>query len=310
MKVSTVIPVYNEGASIYNNVIVIHDTMVKNNIEHSFVIVNDGSSDDTEQEILRLSEIIPDFSYINLSRNFGKEAAICAGLENANGDAVLVMDSDLQHPPKYIPDMVKIMENGDYDIVECVKQNRGKESFMQKVQAMLYYRLFDKATGLSIKNASDFKLLNKQALDAWLKFKENNTYFRGLSAWLGFKRYELPIQVDERKSGKSKWSKSKLIELAVNSFAAYTAAPLFFVLWLGIFVGIAAVAMTIETLYMYFSHHAQSGFSTVILLQLFIGSGIMISLSIIGLYIAKIYDEVKKRPRYIIKSSNIKQKNF
>lgn len=306
MTVSTIIPAYNEGSSLYNNVMTIHNVMTENGIEHTFIIVNDGSTDNTEAELLRLADEIPCLMYINLSRNFGKEAAICAGLENAGGDAALVMDADLQHPPRYIPDMVKAMTDGGYDIVECVKQDRGKESLLQKAQALLYYKLFDKATGLSTKNASDFKLMNRQALDAWLKFKENNTYFRGLSAWIGFKRYELPIQVDERKSGKSKWSKKKLIKLALNSFAAYTAAPLFFVLWLGIIVGIAAAIMTIQTLYMYFSHNAMSGFSTVILLQLFIGSGIMISLSIIGLYIAKIYDEVKNRPRYIIKSSNIK----
>ncbi len=239
---------------------------------------------------------------IRLSRNFGKEAALCAGLENAGGDAVLVMDSDLQHPPELIPEMVRLWRDEGYDVVEGVKQDRGRESILAKLAALMFYRTFRRTTGIDIGAASDFKLMDRSAVEAWKKLPEKNTFFRGLSAWVGYKRYSLPFKVAPRAGGQTKWSVRSLSRLAVNSITAYTAAPLFIIFWLGLLMGIGAIIMTGQTLYMYFAHRADPGFSTVILLQLFIGSAIMISLSIIGLYIAKIYDEVKARPRYLIQS--------
>lgn len=250
----------------------------------------------------RLADDRPCVSVIRLSRNFGKEAALCAALENAGGDAVLVMDSDLQHPPKYIPEMVRLWKEEGYDVVEGVKADRGKESLGSKLAALFFYRAFRKTTGIDIGVASDFKLLDRSVVEAWKQLPERNTFFRGLSAWVGYKRYAMPFEVAPRAGGETKWTFKSLTRLAVNSITAYTSAPLFIVFWLGILMGIAAVVMAVQTLYMYFSHNAETGFSTVILLLLFIGSAIMISLSIIGLYIAKIYDEVKGRPRYIIKT--------
>ena len=165
---------------------------------------------------------------------------------------------------------------------------------------MLFYRTFRKTAGIDIGEASDFKLLDRKVVEAWRKLPEHNTFFRGLSAWVGFKRCRLPFNVAPRAGGETKWPIRALLKLAVDSLTAYTAAPLLFVLLLGLLMGVAAVILTVQTLYMYFSHNAASGFSTVILLLLFVGSGMMISLGIIGLYVAKIYDEVKGRPRYLI----------
>lgn len=271
-------------------------------IEHQFLLVDDGSKDQSYKEMCRLADDRPCVSVIRLSRNFGKEAALCAALENAGGDAVLVMDSDLQHPPKYIPEMVRLWKEEGYDVVEGVKADRGKESLGSKLAALFFYRAFRKTTGIDIGVASDFKLLDRSVVEAWKQLPERNTFFRGLSAWVGYKRYAMPFEVAPRAGGETKWTFKSLTRLAVNSITAYTSAPLFIVFWLGILMGIAAVVMAVQTLYMYFSHNAETGFSTVILLLLFIGSAIMISLSIIGLYIAKIYDEVKGRPRYIIKT--------
>ena len=250
----------------------------------------------------RLADDRGNVSVISLSRNFGKEAALCAGLENAAGDAVLVMDSDLQHPPERIPEMVRLWQEEGYDVVEGVKSDRGKESLGAKIAALTYYRTFRKTTGIDIGVASDFKLLDRSVVEAWKTLPEKNTFFRGLSAWVGYKRYAMPFQVAPRAGGETKWTFKSLVKLAVNSITAYTAAPLFLVFWLGVLMGIGAVVMTVQTLYMYFAHKAETGFSTVILLQLFIGSAIMISMSVIGLYIAKIYDEVKGRTRYLIRS--------
>lgn len=298
--ITVLMPVYNEGEYIYNNVMTVDGILEKAAIEHQFLLVDDGSSDSTWAELCRLAADHPQVSVIHLSRNFGKEAALCAGLENVAGDAVVVMDSDLQHPPELIPEMVRLWKEEGYDVVEGVKADRGKESLGSKLAALTFYRTFRKSTGIDIGIASDFKLMDASAVEAWRQLPEKNTFFRGLSAWVGYRRYALPFKVAPRAGGETKWTLKSLMKLAVNSITAYTAAPLFLVFWVGILMGLAAVILTVQTLYMYFSHHAETGFSTVILLLLFIGSGIMLSLSVIGLYIAKIYDEVKGRPRYLI----------
>lgn len=300
--ITILMPVYNEGGYIYQNVMTVDKLLESQGIEHQFLLVDDGSKDKSWAEMSRLADDHANVSLIRLSRNFGKEAALCAGLENAEGDAVLVMDSDLQHPPEYISEMVRLWQEEGYDVVEGIKADRGKESFAGKLAALFFYRTFRKTTGIDIGVASDFKLMDRSAVEAWKELPEKNTFFRGLSAWVGYNRYAMPIKIAPRAGGETKWTFKSLVRLAVNSITAYTAAPLFAVFWLGILMFIGAVVMTVQTLYMYFAHRAETGFSTVILLLLFIGSAIMISLSIIGLYIAKIYDEVKGRPRYLIKT--------
>ena len=298
--VTVVMPVYNEGPYIYDNVCRVTDILKAAKIEHRFLLVDDGSKDDSWQAMCRLNAELPNVEVIRLSRNFGKEAALCAALEHADGDAVVVMDSDLQHPPECIPEMVRLWQEEGYDVVEGVKVSRGKEPLMSRLSAKMFYRTFRKTTGLEVNAASDFKLMNRAALDAWKQFPERNTFFRGLSAWVGFKRYELPFEVAPRAGGQTKWTLRALVRLAVSSITAFTTAPLHFILWLGVLMGIAAVVLAIQTLIRYFFFSAAAGFSTVILLQLFIGSCLMISLSILGLYVARIYDEVKGRPRYLI----------
>lgn len=298
--ITVLMPVYNEGDYIYDNVMTVDKILDDAAIEHQFLLVDDGSRDHSWKEMCRLAADHPQVTVLHLSRNFGKEAALCAGLENVSGDAVVVMDSDLQHPPELIPEMVRLWKEEGYDVVEGVKANRGKESLGSKIAALTFYRTFRKTTGIDIGVASDFKLMDASAVEAWRQLPEKNTFFRGLSAWVGYNRYALPFEVAPRAGGETKWTLKSLVKLAVNSITSYTAAPLFIVFWVGLLMGLAAVVLGVHTLYRYFSGSAVEGFSTVILLLLFIGSGIMLSLSVIGLYIAKIYDEVKGRPRYLI----------
>ncbi len=298
--ITVIMPVYNEGDYIYQNVCAVDKVLCDASIEHQFLLVDDGSKDHSWGEMCRLADDFEQVSVIRLSRNFGKELALCAALENADGDAVVVMDSDLQHPPQYIPEMVRLWQEEGYDVVEGVKADRGKETLGSKIAAMTFYKLFKKSTKIDIGVASDFKLMNRASLEAWKQMPERNTFFRGLSAWVGFKRYALPFEVAERAGGDTKWTLKGLVKLAINSITSYTTAPLFLVFWLGVIMLAAAVVLGIQTLVNFFLG-AAGGFSTVILLQLFIGSCTMISLSIIGLYISKIYDEVKARPRYLIK---------
>lgn len=296
---SVVIPVYNEGNGIYNNIKTVIGVLCENGIEHEIVLVDDGSKDNTWQQLCKLSEAFEAVHAFKLSRNFGKEAALCAGIENVKGDACLIMDSDLQHPPRYIPEFYRLWQEGA-DVVDGVKKSRGKESAFSKFTAKTFYKIMHGMSGFDMHGASDFKLMSRKVIDEYNKLEEKNTFFRGMSAWLGFNRVTLEFEVDERAEGQTKWSPLKLAKLALNAVTSFSSLPLYFIVWLGVAFLLAAVVLGIETLVMYFTRQAVSGFTTVILLLLLIGSALMISLGIIGVYISKIYDEVKGRPRFII----------
>lgn len=298
--ISVILPVYNEEEQIYANVEKIHTLLVNEKIRHNFVLIDDGSTDGSWQEMQRIHAGLGNISLVKFSRNFGKEAALCAGLESATGDACVILDADLQHPPELIPEMVRLWKEEGYEVVEGVKSKRGRENTLAKYAALTYYKVFNKATGINLTNASDFKLLDRKVVEAWRELKESDTYFRGLSAWLGYKRIQIPFEVQERQKGHSKWSWSSLAKLALDSITSFSAMPLHLVTWLGIGLLFFDVILMIQTLYMKFSGKALTGFTTVIILILGIGSVIMISLGIIGIYISKIYDEVKSRPRFII----------
>ncbi len=298
--ISIVIPVYNEEKHIQKNIKIIDDILTKNGIRHNFILVDDGSKDGTWGELKKLSLSLEGVLAIKLSRNFGKEAALCAGLEHVTSDACIVMDSDLQHPPEKIPEMVYLWKNEGVDIVECVKASRGKESFVYKISSLLFYNVLKKLSGFDFAGASDFKLLDKKVVDAWKQMGERNTFFRGMSTWVGFSKMQIPFEVAERLDGNSKWSPLRLVKLAVNAITSFSSLPLYIVTFLGILFLLGAIPIGIKALYMYFKGIAVDGFTTVILLLLIIGSILMISLGIIGSYIAKIYEEVKQRPRYLI----------
>lgn len=298
--ISIIMPVYNEGEQIYQNVVEVMQILNENKIEHHFMLVDDGSCDNTLSELNRLYNDYKNVSVIQLTRNFGKEAALCAALESASGDACLVLDADLQHPAELIPKMVRLWSEEGYDVVEGVKSDRGNESLFGKISALTFYKIFNKTSGINLRSASDFKLLDRKVVEAWKSLNESITFFRGMSAWLGFNRIQIPFEVKERKNGNSKWSTKSLTKLAVQSITSYTSAPLYMITLLGIIMFFIDFILFIQTLFMKFSGKALTGFTTVIILLLGTGSCIMISLGIIGIYISKIYDEIKNRPRYLI----------
>lgn len=298
--ISLIIPAYNEADQIYPNIVQIMTILQKHKIGSEVLLINDGSSDNTWEEMKRLAKDYSQVAIIDLSRNFGKESALCAGLEIAKGDACIIMDGDLQHPPQLIPEMVRLWEDEGFDVVEGVKSHRGKETFFSKWMALSFYRFFNKVSGINLDNASDYKLLDRKVVDAWKQLKESDTFFRGMSAWLGYRRAQVPFQVQERLKGASKWSYGSRVKLALRSITSFSSAPLYLTTWLGAALLIVDVFLITQTLFMKVTGRASSGFTTIIILQLGLGSLIMISLGIIGLYISKIYDEVKHRPRYII----------
>ncbi|MDF2523670.1 MAG: glycosyl transferase family 2 [Clostridiales bacterium] len=307
-KISLIIPVYNEEKQISESIKVIGEIIDKINIDYEFILIDDGSSDNTWKVLKELSVKILQIKAFRLSRNFGKEAALCAGLECATGDACIVMDADLQHPPEIIPEMIRLWREEGYDVVEGVKASRGKENLINRLGAIWFYKLLKKLSRFDLDSASDFKLMDSKVVDAWKTMGERNTFFRGMSYWVGFNRISIPFIVAERTIGQTKWSVFRLYKLAVNAITSFSSLPLQFVTFLGMAFLAGSFLLGIQTLFMKFKGIAVSGFTTVILLLLIIGSSLMISLGIIGTYIAKIFDEVKGRPRYLI-SEKIDQSN-
>ena len=269
------------------------------NIDCELLFVDDGSRDKTWAEICAAAEKHPQVVGLHFSRNFGKEAAMFAGLEKAKGDCCVVIDCDLQHPPEKIVEMYRLWEQG-YEVVEGIKEDRGEESGLHRFAANTFYRLISWATGMDMSDASDFKLLDRKVVDTLNSMPERNVFFRALSYWVGFKKTSVSYCVRERTAGESKWSTKSLIKYALTNISSFSSAPLHIVTVLGAVTLVCAVVFGIIALVQKFSGAALGGFTTVILLLLFIGSVIMISLGIIGYYIARIYDEIKGRPRYII----------
>jgi glycosyltransferase involved in cell wall biosynthesis len=300
---SVVIPVFREGAQLSSFLATVRGFLNQCNLSYELVLVDDGSPDDTWRVIVGEAKTSQAIHALRLSRNFGKESALCAGLERARGDAVIVMDADGQHPPSLLPEMVRMWQNSGADIVEAVKQKRGRESLSSKLGAQLFYVILNKLSGFHFKGASDFKLLNRKAVDGWLEMHERNVFFRGMTVWMGFNTVQIPFEVVPRSAGQSTWSVLKRLKLALIGITAFSSFPLHLVTFAGlIFLGVS-VLLGIETLYLKLVGRAVSGFATVILLELIIGSFLMISLGIIGEYLARIYEEVKGRPRYIVAES-------
>lgn len=297
--ISIIIPSYNEQDNISKTYQTISQLLNKASIPFELIFVDDGSKDLTYSRIQELATTYSDVKGLSFSRNFGKEAAIFAGLEAATGDCCLIMDCDLQHPPTIIPKMYQFWLQG-YEVVEGVKSSRGKESFFHALSAKTFYNIISKATNIDMSKASDFKLLDRKAVDALLIMPERAPFFRALSSWVGFKTISVEFDVQEREIGTSKWSLWSLTKYAIHNITAFSGAPMQLVTFLGWVMFVASIVLGIQSLYKYFNGTALEGFTTVILLLLIIGSVLMISLGIIGHYISRIYDEIKARPRYII----------
>lgn len=302
---SVVLPAYNEELMIAKICNVLHEILSNAGISYELVLVNDGSTDNTWNEILKAGEKDPHILGIRFSRNFGKEAAIFAGLAQASGDIIAVMDCDLQHPPETLIEMYREWEKG-YEVIEGVKKSRGKESFLHKESAGFFYKLMSKATRIEMQNASDFKMMDRKVVNSILSLPERNMFFRATSSWVGYKTTYVEFEVQEREAGESKWSTWSLIKYAFTNIVAFTTAPLQIVTVGGGLCFFCSLLMILYSLIQYFCGHAIEGYTTTILLLLLIGSAIMLSLGVIGYYLAKIYEEVKRRPRYIISETMLR----
>lgn len=299
MLISVVVPVYNEGPRIVHNLERILAAAESDEYEIELLAVDDGSADSSSAEVQRLALTDPRVRLLSFTRNFGKEAAVLAGLEHSRGEAAVVLDSDLQHPPSLIPKMVALWQAGS-PVVEAVKRKRNDPSRLDGLFARGFYSLYRRLSGFDIEGHSDFKLLDRQVIDIYLALPERYRFFRGLVNWLGMESEVLHFDVDAR-DGASRWSKFGLLRYALNNVTAFSTIPLAIVTWLGCLTLGFGVLMVAITLLQKLTGHAAVGFTTVNILLILIGGSIMTSLGIIGHYVGKIYFEIKSRPIYVCK---------
>lgn len=238
---------------------------------------------------------------LHFSRNFGKESAISAGLAAVNGDCAVVIDCDLQHPPEKIVEMYRLWEQG-YEIVEGIKKTRGQENKMYGLGSKIFYSVISRMAGFDMANSSDFKLLDRKVVDVLNKMPERG-FFRAISYWVGYNKTSVEYDVQSRVDGESKWSTRGLVKYAISNITSYSTAPMQIVTALGCVMLIISLFLGAWTLVDKILGRAVAGMPTVIIITIFIGSIIMISLGIMGYYIARIYEEIKGRPKYIISSS-------
>lgn len=299
MLLSVIVPLYNEEEQFPLTHQKLTEQLSALPVDYEILFINDGSTDATWSLLETACQQDAHLRALSFSRNFGKEAALCAGLMEASGDAILLLDGDLQHPPEYIAEFLEAYRQG-YQVIEGVKTSRGSESKFSRKMAEGFYRCFHWLTGVQLANSSDFKLLDRSVVEAWKELKERTTFFRGMVSWLGFKHKAIPFAVADRQHGASKWSFVQLLGLAGRAILSFSSKPLLLLSWVGLGFLAMAFLLGLHTLIRFLLGLSLGGFTTVILLQLLIGGLTLLGLGLIGLYLSQIYEEVKGRPRYLI----------
>ena len=305
-KVSILIPCYNEEKSLpmlYPELVKLMDG--NPGYEWELMFVNDGSIDGTLSELQRLRQQDSRVNYVDLSRNFGKEAAMLAGFDYVTGDAVVILDADLQHPPTLIPEMIKYWEQG-YDDVYAKRSTRGKESWLRRRLSLLFYKILQQSSRFDVlPNVGDFRLLDRKCINALKKMRESERYTKGMYGWIGFKKKELEFQQGDRLAGKSSWSFRRLFSLALDGITSFTNVPLRVSTIVGFIVSLCAFLYMIYVFVkaLIWGDPVQ-GYPTLVILVLFLGGIQLLSLGIIGEYIGRIYNETKNRPNYIVRQFN------
>jgi polyisoprenyl-phosphate glycosyltransferase len=296
---SVVAPVYNEQELIEAFVQRVIAAIADYDFE--LVLVNDGSSDSTPQRLDRIAERDPRVRVVHLSRNFGHQAALTAGLEHAVGDVVAMIDADLQDPPEVIPEMVERWSQGA-DVVYAVRREREGETAFKLATASLFYKLFRKLAQVDLEaNSGDFRLLDRRALDALLSMTERSRFLRGMTVWVGFSQTAVPYERDARTAGETKYTLRRMLRFSLDAIASFSHLPLQIATYVGIFsAGVAFVAIPIVVALRIAGSYLP-GFGTITIAVLLIGGIQLIALGVIGEYVGRIYDEVKHRPLYIVR---------
>lgn len=299
-ELSIVVPMYDEIAVVDQLVDRVLDEARRLGRTFELVCVDDGSRDGTGDRLDLLATRHPELVSLRLSRNFGKEAAMAAGLQAARGAAVVLMDADLQHPPELLPTLVDRWDQG-FEVVNGVKQERGGEGALYRLAAWVFNGLIGRAAGGDLRGASDYKLLDRQVVDAINACEERNRFFRGLVAWLGFRVAEVGFSVPARAAGQTKWSVRALVRYSLDSLVSFSSLPLRAIAWLGFATSAFALGLGLQTFWNWARGAAVDGFTTTILAVLIMGGAILVCLGVIAAYLAAIYDELKARPLYVVR---------
>lgn len=301
-KISILIPAYNEEAvldSLYTRLGKLANEV--KDYEFEFLFVNDGSRDGTLKIIRDYAELDNRVSYVNLSRNFGKEIAMIAGLDHVTGDATVIIDADLQDPPELIPEMIKYWEEG-YDDVYAKRNNRDGETWFKKWSSKTFYQILEKISNVPIqKDTGDFRLLDARAVEAIVNMRESQRYTKGMFSWVGFHKKEILYDRDPRAAGETKWNYPRLVNFAIDGITSFTTAPLRISTYIGMAVSVIAfiylIVIVLQTLLF---GNAIEGYPSTLAVILFLGGVQLLSLGVIGEYIGRIFNETKQRPLYFV----------
>lgn len=302
---SIVVPCYNEEESVENFLVEVQNVLKGHNFE--VIFINDGSSDDTLKTIKGLADKTPNVKYISFSRNFGKEAAIYAGLNHAKGDLIGLMDADLQHPPKLLPEMISAIEDEGYDAAAARRVSRKGEPKIKSFFSHRYYRFFNRISKIEIvEGGTDYRVMTRQVVDSILELKEYNRFSKGLFQWVGFDTKWIEYENVERAAGETTWSFLGLLTYSVEGIVAFSTLPLTLATLIGTLVSIIAFAYMIFIIakYLLFSDPVQ-GFATTMSAILLLGGLQLLFIGIVGKYLEKTYFETKNRPIFIVKETNI-----
>lgn len=308
-RICIIIPCYNEKENLqYLNQRLqeIFKTELYNKYNFRILFVNDGSNDETLEEIKELRQKNSNIDFISFSRNFGHQQAIKAGIDHANADAVITMDADLQHPPELIPEFIKFWEKG-YDVINSKNFGGENQSFSKRITSKSFYTLLNLLSSVKIESGTaDFRLIDKKVLEQLQKLNEQNLFIRGVIPWLGFKQYTIEYSPGERKFGKTKYTLQKMFSLALAGITSFSIKPLRISIFFGLILSFLAIVYMIYALYIgLFTDKAIEGWTSVIVSVLFIGGLQLLMLGIIGEYLGKLFLENKKRPAYIINQMKI-----
>jgi dolichol-phosphate mannosyltransferase len=302
VKYSVVIPVYNEEEVLDACFRRVKDVMEQTGKEYEIIFVNDGSYDSTLQKLEHLSLLDRHVKWIDFSRNFGHQIAITAGMDAASGEAVIVMDADLQDPPELILEMISKWKEG-YDVVYAKRQKRQGETWYKKVTAVLFYRLLQKLTDLEIPlDTGDFRLIDRKVCDVLKTLKEKNRFVRGIVTWVGFRQTAVEYVRDPRYAGETKYPLKKMLKLSIDAITSFSYKPLMIASYVGFAMSSISFLYLLYVLYLrLFGHDTVAGWASTVSIMLFFNGITLMMLGVMGQYIGRIYDESRNRPLYVVR---------